>query len=129
MLDFIRLLHAIAGDVQFQNNAVMYYPIDDRSGCHRIFEYLLPFGEGKIAGDHHTAALIAFGQEGKKHFHLLLIVLNVADVINHDRIELIHFFKLLGQPQVFLGSQKLLNQKATFGKIEPSFFGKVRILL
>ena len=32
-------------------------------GCHWVLEDFIPFGEHQIAGDHHAAPLIAFGQE------------------------------------------------------------------
>src|ERR1035437_4580666 len=64
-------LGAHAFTVELQDCRVMHEPINCRHGGHRVFEDLLPFREHQVAGDHHAAPLLAFGQEREQHFHFL----------------------------------------------------------
>jgi len=67
---------------------MMDQTINGRRRGHGVLEDALPLGKGQIAGNHHTAALIALSQQDKKHFHLLPVVLDIADVIDDQRIVL-----------------------------------------
>ena len=42
--------------------------------------------EGQVAGEHDAAAFAALGQERKQHFHLVAVVLDVADVVENERV-------------------------------------------
>ena len=43
---FLGLLHPVAGDVQFQDDAVVDEAVDRGSRCHRVFEDGLPLRKG-----------------------------------------------------------------------------------
>src|ERR1035437_3056249 len=64
-------LGAHAFTVELQDCRVMHEPINCRHGGHRVLEDLIPFREHQVAGDHHAAPLLAFGQEREQHFHFL----------------------------------------------------------
>lgn len=61
----LRFLEAVAGDVQFKDDAVVYEAVDGGGRGHGILEDLLPFAERQVARQHHAALLVAFGQQGK----------------------------------------------------------------
>lgn len=100
-----RLFKAIAGDIQLQDDAMMHEAIDGSRGGHRVLEYLLPLAERQVAGQHHTAPLIPFGQKGKKHLHFLAALLDVSQVIDNQRVKLRKSFDHFSQSQVPLGNQ------------------------
>jgi len=77
---FLSRLYPIAGQVEFQDNAVVYQAVDGRYGGHRILEDHFPFREGQIDGDHHTAPLVAFREQCEEHLHLFSALLDIADV-------------------------------------------------
>ena len=52
------LFQTVAGNVGFQNDAVMHEAVDGRGRGHRVLEGLIPFGKRQIAGDHDTAAFV-----------------------------------------------------------------------
>jgi len=43
----------------------------------------------EIGGNHHGPGFIALGQEREEDFHLITIMLNIADVIENDAGKLI----------------------------------------
>jgi hypothetical protein len=49
----------------------MYEAVDGCGRGHRVFEDAVPRGKRQVAGDHHTAALVALCQQAKQDFHLL----------------------------------------------------------
>ena len=61
-------------------------PVDGSSGGHGILEDLLPVGEGEIAGEQDTAALIAVSQEREQDLHLVATLLDVADVVDNQGV-------------------------------------------
>jgi len=109
---FFGFLEPIAGNVEFQDHAVVDEPIDGCRRGHGILEDLLPLAERQVAGQHHTAAFVAFGQQGEEDFHLLPALLYVAQVVDHQGVELRQFLDHLGQSQVPLGDKQLLHQQA-----------------
>ncbi len=43
----------------------------------------------EIRGNHHGSGFIALGQEREEHFHLITVMLDIADVIENDAGKLI----------------------------------------
>jgi len=72
-----------------QNDGVMDDAIYGRHRGHRIFEDLVPFAEHEIRRNNHGSGFIALGQEREEHFHLITVVLHIADVIENDAGKLI----------------------------------------
>ena len=67
-----------------QDDGVMDDAIYGRHRCHRVFEDLIPLAKDQIRGNNHRFAFIAFGEEREEHFHLIALLLHIADVIeNH----------------------------------------------
>ena len=64
---------------------MMHPPVDGRGGGHRVFEDTVPLAEDEVAADQYTFALVAFSEEGKQHFHLIAVLLEITDVIEDDR--------------------------------------------
>ena len=62
-------------------------PVDGSSGGHGILQDLFSVGEGEIAGEQDTAALIAVSQEREQDLHLVATLLDVADVIDNQGVE------------------------------------------
>lgn len=56
----------------------MNQAVDGRRRCHGIFEYLIPFAEDQITGDHQALAFVAFREEREKDFHLFTTLLGVS---------------------------------------------------
>ena len=59
-----------------------------RSG-HRILEDLLPAAEDHVAGHDDGAALVAFGDQGEQHVGLLGLLLQVAEIVEDQNLEVI----------------------------------------
>ena len=102
----------VAGDVELEDDAVMDQAVDGRGGGHRVFEDLFPLAEGQVAGEEHAAAFIAFGQEGEEDLDLIAVLLDVADVIDEQRFIAAEPPDGLGQHEIALGRQQLLDEQA-----------------
>src|ERR1700687_5760086 len=76
------LLQPVAWDVEFHDDAVMDQAVDGRRRRHRVFEDPLPFGERQVAGQQHTATLIAFSQQREDDLHLLSGLPDVAQIVD-----------------------------------------------
>src|SRR6266702_2103295 len=85
---------------QIHNDGVMDDAIYCRHRSHRVFENLVPLAKDQIRGNDHGSGFIALGEEREEHFHLLAVLLDIADVIEDDAGELIDLSKLLGEPQL-----------------------------
>ena len=72
-----------------QNDGMMDDAIDCRHRRHRVFEDVVPLAEHEIRGNHHGSGFIALGQEREEHFHLILVMLDIANVIENDTGKLI----------------------------------------
>src|SRR5690606_36205623 len=83
------LLGTHAGHLRpkLHNRAVVNDAVNGGGRGEGIFEDLVPFGEDEIGGDHHTTALIPFGQEGKEHLHFLSALLDVTNVVEDHYLE------------------------------------------
>ena len=62
-------------------------PVYGRSRCHWVLENPFPLRERQVAGEHDAAPFITVGQKSEQHFHLLLVLFNIPDVVNDDRIK------------------------------------------
>jgi short-subunit dehydrogenase involved in D-alanine esterification of teichoic acids len=51
-----------------------------------------------------------FGQQCKEHFHLRPIVLDVADVIQREALEVVEAFEPAGEPEISLGIEEMLDE-------------------
>ena len=80
---------------ELNNDAVMHDAVDCGGGCHGVFKYLIPLRKDEVGGDHDTAAFVAFGKQGEKHFHLLSGLLDVANVVEDQDVETVEFAELL----------------------------------
>lgn len=76
------MLQPVAGDVQFDDNAVMHQAIDRGRCGHRILKDALPFGEWQVAGEQNTASLLALCQQSKDDFHFFARLPDVPEIIN-----------------------------------------------
>ncbi len=101
---FLGLFESIAGDVQFDDHRVMDQTIDRGSGRHRILENLLPFGKGEIRTDKDTAPFVALRKEREQDFHLLATLLDVAQVVDDQGLELLKLLDHSLQTQIPFGS-------------------------
>ena len=85
--------------------------IDGGGSGHGIFEDGFPLRKWQVAGNQHTAALIAMRQQGKEHVHFLARVLHIADVIQDQPVLFTPAFQQPGQGQFALGQQQLLHHQ------------------
>lgn len=97
---------AVAGHVEFEDDAVVDQAVDGGGRGHSILEDLLPFAERQVACQHHAASLVAFGQKGEQHLHLFAALLDVAQVVDDQRVELRQVLDDSSQPQVAFGNQE-----------------------
>ena len=82
---------------------MMHQPVNRSSCCHRIFKNYLPFAEWQIARNKHTASFVPMGKQGKKHLHFFAVLLDIAEVINHQYIIPPNLFEQLIKCQFLLG--------------------------
>jgi hypothetical protein len=85
----LRDFHLVARQIQFQNHAVVNQAIDGRGGRHRSFEDSFPFAKDEIAGQEYAPAFIALSQQSEERFHLLASLLDIADVVDDQRLVLV----------------------------------------
>jgi hypothetical protein len=71
---------------KLEDRGVVHEPVDGGHGGHRVLEDLVPLAEDQVGGDDHGALLVALGQEGEEHLHLLARLLHVAEVVEDDRV-------------------------------------------
>lgn len=117
----LRLFHAVAGQVQLDNHAVVDEPVNGCRRRHRVPEELLPAREGQIAHQQHAAPFIAVGQEREEEFHLLAALLDVAQVVDQDRVVSPRTFEHPRQRYLLLGSEitfgEVTHQRCIFHKM------------
>lgn len=85
-------------------------PVDRGGGGHRVLEDLFPLTEHQIARDEHGTALVAFGHAREEHLDLFGALLHVADVVENQELEDVEAAKRVGQREVSLCREKLLNE-------------------
>ncbi len=59
-------------------------PIDRGGRGHGILDDPVPLGEDEVARHDHGAPLVALGEDGDEHLHLLARLLTVANVVDDD---------------------------------------------
>jgi len=64
-----------------EDHRVVDETIDRGRGRHRIFEDSIPLAEHEVAGNDHSASLVALGEKREQNLHLVTVLLDVADVI------------------------------------------------
>src|SRR5258708_6554004 len=69
---------------QIQNDGVMNDAIYRRHRGHRVFEDLIPLAKNQIRRNDHRFVFIALGEEREEHFHLVTVLLYIADVIENN---------------------------------------------
>lgn len=79
LLLLLGLFDAIALQVQFQDHAVVYKPVDRGSGRHWVLEDRFPLRERQIAGDHNATPFIPVCQQTEQDLHLFTVLLDVAE--------------------------------------------------
>ena len=65
----------------------MYDSVDGGRGGHRVLEDAVPLREDEVAADEHAPTLVPLGKEGEEDLHLGTVLLDVAEVVQDDRIE------------------------------------------
>ena len=97
----------------------MHQPVDGGGGGHGVLEDTVPLAEDQVAADQYALALIAFGEEGKQHLHLVTILLKIADVIEDDGGIAIKTAQVFFQAQVVFSPEQALHQLEGGGKEDP----------
>ena len=86
-------------------------PIDGGHGGHRVLEDLIPLTEDQVGGDQHRALpLVAFGEEGEEHLHLVLRLTDVAEVVADDGVEAMEFGEQVRQFEIAFGDEQLVDE-------------------
>jgi hypothetical protein len=93
-----------------QDDAVMDHPVNSGHRGHGVLEDLVPSGKHEIGRNEHGPLFIPFRKEGKKHFHFFAILLNIANVIEHEASNLLKPSNLLGETQGAFGRQQALDK-------------------
>ncbi len=75
---------------------MMHNPINRRHRGHRIFEDAFPLTEDEIGRNDHGFAFVALREKREEDFHLIAVVLNIANVVENDASEFVQFCQLLG---------------------------------
>jgi hypothetical protein len=84
--------------------------IDGRCRGYRVLEDPFPTRRGEIACQYGFSALVSVGQDRKQHFRLLPIELDMADVIDDQRLVLAQVLQEARQFQITFGDQQVLHQ-------------------
>src|SRR5258706_13979467 len=103
---------AVAVDGELEDHGVMDDPVDGGGRGHGVLEDLIPLAEHQVGGDEHTPALVTFSEQGEEHFHLLAVLLNVADVVEDHRFEADELAHFRGQTHIALGGHAARHEPA-----------------
>ena len=104
------LLGAVAVDVELEDHGVMDEAVDGGGGGHGILEDPVPLAEDEVAGDEHGAALVALGHEGEEDLDLVGVLLDVADVVEDEQLEVVELAQGAGEVEVALGGEEVLDE-------------------
>src|SRR4029079_11552902 len=74
-------------------------------------EDLVPLAENQIAGDHHAASLVPLGEKGEQHLHLVAALLDVAEIVERDRVVAVEDRELVFEAQIALGGKQSLDER------------------
>lgn len=99
----------VAVSVQLEYHAVVNEAIDGCGCSHRVLEDLFPLAEWQVARQHDTCTLVAISQKREEHFHLLATLLNVANIVDHQRVEATEALQHAAELEITLGDQKVLD--------------------
>ena len=111
LLYFLRGLHAITGQIQFQDHTVMNQSIDGRGGGHGILEDLLPVREHQVAGQQKASLFVSMREEGKENLHFLAALLHIAQIIDEQGLEPSESLQLFFQQQIRLARSRRCTSK------------------
>lgn len=67
-----------------ENDGVMDDAVNSGHRCHWVFEDAIPLVEDEIGCEDHRLAFISLGQEREEYFHLVSILLHIANIIEND---------------------------------------------
>jgi len=95
---------------ELDDQAVVDDAVDGRSCRQGVLEDLAPFGEDEVGGDDDAAPLVPLGQEGEQNLHLLLALLDVAQIVEDDDLEAVEAPEFPLQLIVPLGAQQATDQ-------------------
>lgn len=95
---------------ELNDDAVMDDAVDGGCGGQRVFENLVPLGKDQVRGNHQAAALIAFGQKGEEHLHFFPTLLDIADIVQNDDLELVQLAQFPLQGIIAFGRQEATDQ-------------------
>lgn len=76
-----------------------------------ILENAVPFAEDEVAGDEDAASLVPLGEGGEEHLHLVSALLDVADIVEDDRVVAVEESELFLEPQVALCGEETLHER------------------
>ena len=105
LLVLLGVFHAVTGNVQFDDHAMVHQAVDGSSRHHGVFEDRFPFGKRQIAGHQDAAAFVTLGQQSEHHFHVVPALLQVAQIVDDQSVVAAQAFDLPAQPQIPLGGQ------------------------
>lgn len=88
----------------------MHDAVDGGQRRHGVLEDACPLREDQVCRQGHAPMLVAFGEQGEQDLHLIAVMLNVADVVEHETVEAVELRQELRQAQVTLGSQEPLDK-------------------
>lgn len=114
----LSFLQAIALDVELDDHRVMDESVDRGGGGHGVLEDLLPARELEIGAEQDAAPFVTFGQQGEEDFHLFAALLNVTQVVDNQRFELLELLDDSFQAEVPFGSQQFLDQHLTRREVD-----------
>ena len=77
----------------------------------------LPVREDQVPCDQDAAALISMSEQGEQHLHLVTAVLDITDIVNDERLELVESLEFLLQPELGLGAQEPLDEQRTGSEV------------
>ena len=89
---------------------MVHNPVNRGGRRHRVPKYLVPLAEDQIAGNHHRPAFVPLRHQREQDFHLLRGLLNLADVIQYEDVEVVQTPERPRELEVPLGQQQLLNK-------------------
>ena len=95
---------------KFDDATMVDHAVNGGSGGEWVLEDLVPLGKNEIGGNDDTASLVPFGQKGKENLHFLLILLNIAKIIQNNHGEAVEAFEFPLQFVISFGPQQAIDQ-------------------
>ena len=85
-------------------------PVDRRRGRHRVGEHLLPLAEHQVRGDPQRSAFVTLSYQGEQHLGLLGSLRQIAQVVDHQQVEVVQLPEHPWQLQIPLRREHVLHQ-------------------